>query len=152
MEKLSKTLIFWYYGAFLLAVASATLGYFCLERGWLVIAPQTDANIAIYTILILYVIISTPLILKFFSKKVEKLRALDDENEKLRRYACLAKIRLSIVGFGLITSMFFYYVLCETSLLWLGGIAAVALIFCKPTKAKIEQDLQKIDNETIENE
>lgn len=154
MEKLRKTLILWYYGAFVLAVAAATLGYFCVARQWFVVAPKTQANTMIYTFIILYVIVSTPLILKWFSRMVARLRAVPDADDRCRRYGRVAKVRLAVVTVGLVGSLFFYYVLCEQSLLWLAGIAAIALYFCKPTCAKVEQDLsdeatQSDDNQPV---
>ncbi|MGN0187801.1 MAG: hypothetical protein ACI392_08690 [Paludibacteraceae bacterium] len=152
MEKLRKTLILWYYGAFVLAVFAATLGYFCVTRQWFVVAPKTQANTMIYTFVILYVIVTTPLILKWFSRVVERLRAVPDVADKYRRYGRVAKVRLVVVMLGLLASLFFYYVLCEQSLLWLAGISAIALYFCKPTRAKVEQDLSDEQNQNIENQ
>ena len=152
MEKLRKTLIFWYYGAFVLAVAAATLGYFCVTRQWFVVDPKTPANVAVYTIIILYVIVSTPLILKWFSRMVARLHAVPDAADRCRRYGRVAKVRLAVVTVGLLASLFFYYVLCEQSLLWLAGISAIALYFCKPTRNKVEQDLSDVAMQNSDNQ
>lgn len=141
-----RKLNFWYYGAFAAAVLAATLGYFCLSRGWFVIARQTQANVAVYATLILYVLATTPLVLKFFGRFVARIRLVPDEGERQRRYARLVVARLAVVTLGLAASLFFYYVLQENSLLWLAGISAIALYFCKPTRAKVEQDLSPDDD------
>lgn len=141
---------FWYYGAFVAAVLAATLGYLCLSRGWFVIERQTQANVAVYTILILYVLATTPLVLKYFGRFAAKIRRLPDETERQRHYVRLVVARLAVVTFGLAASLFFYYVLQENSLLWLAGISAVALYFCKPTSAKVAQDLHPDDTEQSE--
>lgn len=138
---MTKRLLTIYYCTFVAAIVAATLGYFCLSRDWLVIEKGTAANTAIYSIVILYVICTTPLVLKFFRHFVAKIRRIADENVRRKRYICLVASRLAVVTLGLMASLFFYYVLRENSLLWLAGISAIALYFCKPTRDKIEQDL-----------
>lgn len=142
---MSKRLLIVYYSTFLVAVLAAMLGYFCLSRGWFVVEKGTNANTTIYSIIILYVICSTPLVLKFFGRLVAKIRQIPDEKLRQKRYNCLVVSRLAVVTLGLAASLLFYYVLQENSLLWLAGISAIALYFCKPTADKVAQDLA-VDN------
>ena len=145
---MKKRLLILYYCTFVLAVVAATLGYFCVKNGWLVIEKGTAANMAIYGVIILYVICSTPLVLKFFGRFAAKIRKIEDEKLRQKRYTCLVATRLGLVALGLVASLFFYYILTENSLLWLAGISAIALYFCKPTADKVDQDLEPDDEPT----
>lgn len=142
MKHLAKRLSWWYYAIFLKAILVATLGYFCVLNQWLMFQPEDSISVTIYSFIILYVITSTPLALKLFNNHVQKLVNITDTQEKLEHYERYAKIRLLVVTFGLLTALFFYYTLQQQALLWVAGISAIALYFCKPSLAKIEQDLQ----------
>lgn len=144
MKELTKKLNFWYYGAFVKAILVALLGYYCLKYNWLVMTPDAPASVHIYTIIILYVIITIPVALKLFSLYVKKLALITDETEKLARYKKYAQIRITVITLGLLFALFFYYTLQQDSLLWVGGISAISLYFCKPTLVKIENDLEPI--------
>lgn len=151
MKTIHKTLNIWYYSAFVLAILAATCGYFSADNQAINICQKSSLGVGIYSAIILYVIVSAPLALKFFSLAVEKNRAKDDEILRKKKYLRLAKIRLAIVTFGLISALFFAYILGETSLLWLAGISAIVLYLCKPTKAKIEADLATPEINQTEN-
>ena len=141
MKQLTKSLYFWYYAAAIKAVIMAALGYACVTQNWFVMAKDAPASVTIYSIIILYVIITTPAALKLFSVYVKKLALVTDETEKLARYKTYAKWRITIITIGLLAAIFFYYTLQQGSLLWVAGISAISLYFCKPTTEKIENDL-----------
>ena len=141
MKQLIKSLKFWYYSAALKAVITASLGYMCVYYNWFIMPKDTPASVAIYSIIILYVIITTPAALKLFSVYVKKLASITDETQKLARYKTYAKWRITVITIGLLAAIFFYYTLQQGSLLWVAGISAISLYFCKPTTEKIENDL-----------
>ena len=150
MKQLTKSLYFWYYAAAIKAVIMAALGYACVTQNWFVMAKDAPASVTIYSIIILYVIITTPAALKLFSVYVKKLASITDETEKLARYKTYAKWRMTIIAIGLLAAIFFYYTLQQGSLLWVAGISAISLYFCKPTAAKIETDLATTDDKPSE--
>ena len=141
MKQLTKSLYFWYYAAAIKAVIMAALGYACVTQNWFVMAKDAPASVTIYSIIILYVIITTPAALKLFSVYIKKLTLITDETEKLARYKTYAKWRITIITIGLLAAIFFYYTLQQGALLWVAGISAISLYFCKPTTKKIENDL-----------
>ncbi|HPW89977.1 MAG TPA: hypothetical protein PLJ40_00970 [Paludibacteraceae bacterium] len=141
MEQLSKYLYMWYYAAAIKAVVVAALGYTCVTQNWFIMAKDAPASITIYSVIILYVIITTPVALKLFSMHVSKLATVTEETDKLSRYKTYATWRITIIAIGLFAAIFFYYVLQQKALLWVAGISAIALYFCKPTPEKIENDL-----------
>ena len=144
MKELTKKLNLWYYATFIKAILVAVLGYQCVAQNWFTMAPEAPASVVIYTIIILYVIITIPAALKLFSVYVKKLALVTDETKKWRRYKIYAKIRMTVVTTGLLFALFFYYTLQQEALIWVAGISAIALYFCKPTLAKIENDLTPI--------
>jgi len=145
MKELTKKLNFWYYGAFVKAILVALLGYYCLTYNWFVMTPDAPASVVIYTVIIMYVIITIPAALKLFSVYVKKLTLITDETEKRARYKKYAQIRITVITLGLLFALFFYYTLQQGSLLWVAGISAISLYFCKPTLVKIENDLEPIE-------
>ena len=129
MKQLIKSLYFWYYAAAIKAVIMAALGYACVTQNWFVMAKDAPASVTIYSIIILYVIITTPAALKLFSVYVKKLTLITDETEKLARYKTYAKWRITIITIGLLAAIFFYYTLQQGALLWVAGISAISLYF-----------------------
>ena len=145
MKNLVKTLNLWYYCAFVKAILVALLGYYCVVEEWFMMPKESPTSVIIYTIIILYVIISIPAALKFFSVYVKKLTLVTDKTKKLARYKKYAQIRIAVVTIGLLFALFFYYTLQQPSLLWVAGISAISLYFCKPTRLKIENELATIE-------
>ena len=116
------------------------IGYYvCISRGWH-ITNETIAN-AVYTTILVYILISVPLSFGLFSSKLKKIRVLEDEDTKYREYTKFALIRLILMCVGLTVSIFFYYATQNMSLFWLAGMTAIAIIICKPTARRINNDL-----------
>jgi len=86
-------------------------------------------------------LIIIPLALKFFSTKVKKIAQIEDENEKFTKYLLLAKIRIVLFSIIVWSGIIAYYIINVQDYIYIAGIGAIVLIFCIPTKAKIETDL-----------
>jgi hypothetical protein len=87
-------------------------------------------------------LISIPLALGLFFKMTKKWSLIEDEKLKYNAYEKGAKLRLLVIGIGLLSSIIVFYILrSNISLIYCAGIGAIALLFCKPTESKIYSDL-----------
>lgn len=153
MKHPKHTLIPTYYIALLLAVIAAMAGY-RLSQNNIVIEAGHPAGSTLYTIVLLYVIISLPLSLKLFSVGVNRLKEIDDEEKRIRRYRIYGIARISAITLGLVLSILGFYLvkLPNMSFFWLAGISAIGLIFCKPTNSRIDTDMEKFTSDNNDNE
>jgi len=141
MNILQKKLIIFYYSASVLAVLFAIAGYFLHKNGFII---TNNSFIYVFkSILIVYMLITIPLSLKIFSNKVKKIAQIDDENEKFNKYLFLAKIRILLISIILWFGIIAFFIVDVIDFIYIAGIGAIVLIFCIPTKAKIENDLSK---------
>lgn len=143
MKKALRTLNLVYYITFLLAVVAAGIGYLLVRKYGISVNPLSDMGRNLSYIVILYVIISIPLSLWLFNKKVKQLKKQDDESGKLQKYTQYAVWRIVVMGLGLFLGVLFFYVLQERSLMFCAGMSAIGLVFCKPTEAKIITETEK---------
>lgn len=141
MKQLNRQLIIVYYSIYVAAILVVFLSYYVLKIGWQ-INPQSELGIYISQVFYLLLIISIPLTLATFNKKVKKWALLEDVNEKLRLYKKAAFIRLLIIGSGFLLGLIFYMSMRTNSMLFAAAISAVILLFCKPTEVKLITDLQ----------
>jgi hypothetical protein len=111
------------------------------------IDSKSTLGIALSEIVIFYMLLSIPLSLSIFYRMTKKWRLIEDEKLKFSKYQKGATLRLLVIGFGLIISIVVFYLLRDVSLIFCSGIAAIALIFCKPSEAKIIADLKLEETE-----
>lgn len=144
-NKIYKQLLFCYYIAFTLFFA---VFFICLNvvKSYSFDFPK-NLIIALQSVGIMYVMASIPFALWYFHRIVLKIKTIDD-NVKVRKYKNAALIRIFLIAFGVLLNVMLYCVLHDKSMFYCAVIAALAFIFCKPQKAKIEQDLfSNIENE-----
>jgi len=139
MKPLQKKLSIFYYSVFVLAVLFAVIGYFFNKNG-LIITNNIFIDV-FKSILIVYMLIIIPLSLKIFSTKVKKIAQMEDENEKFAKYLFLAKIRIAMISIIFLVGIIAFYIINAKDYFYVAGIGAIVLIFCLPTKAKMENDL-----------
>ncbi len=150
MKKIRTVLTLFYYGTMIAAVLVALLAYWLVIKNGFALDPASSMGLKISYAVMLYVIVSVPLSLGLFNKKVNKLKDLENKAEQERQYLQIGKWRMVCIGLGLLLGVFFFYLLQEQSLLFCAGIAAIALYFCKPTTGKIENDLAAEINSDID--
>lgn len=131
-----------YYGVFVVAIVAALIG-------WKVLAPQNievekGIRTAITSMAYLYLLVAIPFALWWFNKEVKKFRADDDKMTMYTKYMHLVCLRLGLVCIAFAVNILLFYLLHDYSFLYAGGIAAVALIFCKPKKEDIANDLNPV--------
>jgi len=130
-----------YYAIYSITILSTIVGYLLTSDSLQQISPKSQLSINLSSILIIYILISIPLSLYLFYKNVKKWKLLEDNMTKLDKYEKGSIYRLVAVGLGLIASIAIFFILRSVSIIYCAGIAAIALIFCKPTESKIISDL-----------
>lgn len=131
-----------YYVVLLMAVLAAMGGYYVsVVRGWGVV--DEGVSTVVYSVVLLYVLLSLPLSFWLFSVKMKGIRLMEDEGLRYGAYVRWAALRLVVIMVGLVASVFCYYLLRDMSLFWLAGICAIAVIVCKPTEGRIDADLNR---------
>jgi hypothetical protein len=147
MNKALKTLTMVYYGFYTSTLLISILGYLLTKDIETSISPKTPLGIAISSFVILYLLISIPLALAGFYRMLQKWKSIEDENSKMQKYTQGSIMRLSLIGSALIISVVsFFFMRTDISLIYCAGIAAIALIFTKPSLRKISAELD-LENE-----
>ncbi|NCA80333.1 MAG: hypothetical protein EOM76_09170 [Sphingobacteriia bacterium] len=148
-----KSVIFCYYAIYAIILIIVALGSYCTPKTPWINADATVIRV-IYSILVLYLLFSIPLTLKWFHNNIKKIKQLTDEQKKIERYTKDTYIVLAIISFGLLASLICFYLFKEQSYIYMAGIEIIALLFCKPTGKRMINDLlPEEDKETTsENE
>ncbi len=141
-SKLAKKLMWWYYGALVLAVVVATSMYLLISRGIIpTFEAQTLVGQIVQYIVIGWVIITVPGSLAYTKYVCSKIKKAD-EDIRFARYYSVARLRIILIGIGIALGIIGFYLLsANQSMIMCGAIAAIGLIFCKPNARKIELEL-----------
>lgn len=142
MTKIIKPLITLHYAAYILAILIASFGINFSKSIGFSIDPLSEIGIAISSVLIIVIIGSVPASLWLFHKKAQTLQTIEDVNQKVALWAKYARIRLVVLGLALNLGVLFFYVLqMNKSMLFCAGIAAIGMIFSKPSEIRLITDL-----------
>ncbi len=142
MTKIIKPLITLHYAAYILAILIASFGINFSKSIGFSIDPLSEIGIAISSVLIIVIIGSIPASLWLFHKKAQTLQTIEDVNQKVALWAKYARIRIVVLGLALNLGVLFFYVLqMNKSMLFCAGIAAIGMIFSKPSKIRLITDL-----------
>ena len=142
MERIVKKIYLAYYLIYTLTIIATIVGYFISQSSDTVFNAKSQLSINLSSFVILYIIVSIPVSLSLFHKNTKKWIAIEDMSLKLEKYTAGATWRIFAVGFGLVLSVVAFYIIRTPSMIFCAGIAAVALLFCKPTENKIKSDLK----------
>lgn len=137
MKKTLKTLSIIYYLFYLGALIVALLGYYLAGKMNMHIDEKSLTGITISSIFIIYLVVSIPVSLGVFHYFTKKWALLEDRQIKLKNYEKGAKIRIIAIGTSVLIGIFLFYLLNSKSMLFSALIAAIALIFCKPSEARL---------------
>jgi hypothetical protein len=146
MKKIIKQLTILYYAFYVLAIVLATIAYVVVDKNTAFVEPNTN-EMVITTVYILFLVCSIPLALKLFNIKVRKLSENESIDEKIEKYRMYSFWRLMVIGINMLIGIGFFYFLSSDSMLFCAGIAAIALVFCKPSERKMEVELDLDSNE-----
>ena len=131
-----------YYAFYVLAVALATIAFVVVGRDGNEFFEPHSAEAIVKTIYILFLICSIPVVLKLFNVKVKKLAEVNlPEEEKFAKYRNYSFWRLVVIGVNMLIGIALFYVLQLDQMLFCAAIAAIALVFCKPSEQKMETEL-----------
>jgi hypothetical protein len=125
-----------YYGVFIGAILIALLGFKVSQHSF--VFPEETVTV-ISTLSYLFLIISIPLILWLYNKKISNMTT--NATERVSFYGKWIKVRVFTIGAGLFLNIFLFYLFHSYSFLYAAGISAIALLFCKPNKNTIENEL-----------
>lgn len=151
MKRILKPLIALHYGAYFLAIIIASFGMKIISAlGWS-IDPLSSSGVSLSSILIVFIVGSVPLSLWLFHKQMLKLMENENLKSKIKIYSQLSTIRLLVLGAALNFGILFFYIFqMNKSLLFCAGIAAIGMVFSKPSELRLITDLQLTD-EDIDN-
>ena len=147
MESIVRRINIAYYLIYTLTILATFIGYLITMNSQNTVDVKSEFSITISSLVILYIIISIPGALALFHRSTKKWLEIEDDFSKLNKYATGATWRLLVIGFGLVFSVIAFYFIRTESMIFCAGIAAIALIFCKPTVSKISSDLKFDDTE-----
>ncbi|MBQ7697637.1 MAG: hypothetical protein IJT35_03545 [Paludibacteraceae bacterium] len=137
-----------YYGMMAGAVLTAALMYYLIMKDvFSPIDPMSGLGQVIQSIIIFLAVVSIPLGLYLFNRKCKKIRAIEDETERLQAYLKAGRWRIIVVSYSMLTGIAGYYLLGGyQSMIWIAAVAAIAWYFTKPTERKIELELLPDDD------
>ncbi|MFT3753482.1 MAG: hypothetical protein QM800_11625 [Paludibacter sp.] len=135
-----------YYLVYTTTILSTILGYYLTMNREAAPDLKSESTIAVSSLIILYILISIPAALALFHRNLKKWREIQDEFLKHKKYISGAKLRLLVVGTGLVASVVGHFMLYagtqNMSMIACAGIAAIALFFCKPLVNKVANELE----------
>ena len=146
MGKIITKITLIYYGIYTTTILLAVL-IFLNKNNQIFIESKSTLGITLTDIVILYMLVSIPLALGGFFRMTKKWRLIEDETLKFKAYQNGSIIRLLLIGVGLIGSIAVFYLIRNISIVYCAGIAAIALIFCKPNESKMISELKLDETE-----
>lgn len=146
MKKLLRTLQIVYYSILVAVIAVAALMWYYASLSS-PIEEFSTYDIVMQYVAIIFVIAGVPLSLYGFKVVLKKVKAIDDNKTKILQYQNISIVRMGIIAVSCMFALIVYFMLDGLqSMMWCAAIAAIALVFCKPTEGKIEADLSKDDD------
>ena len=147
-DQTNKMLLFLYYLIYFLMVVIALVFYFFYSKQDVSDFPdlQSGFSLALQYAVIGVTLAGVPGGLYLHKYCCEKLKTLEDENDKLKKYIMVSILRLVFVSLGLLLGIIAFFVLgAYKPMIYCAGISAIALVFCKPSLYKISVDLDLKD-------
>ncbi len=132
----------YYYLVFALGVLIAGIGYWLNTKFVIEIGKNTGTMISSFTMM--YLIISIPGALWYFSKKIKVIAEIEYYQQRLNQYLKWVKIRLILIGANFIINIALFYCMHTTSFLYAAAIGAIAMLFCKPSLQTIDKEINPI--------
>ena len=141
MERLVKQINKVYYLVYTATILALIIGYMATLNKDVAINPLSPTGTVLSSLLIIYMLVSIPASLALFYRYTLKLKKVEDEKLKLKKYENAAILRLIVVGISLVSSIVIFFLLRDISIIYCFAISAISLFFCKPNIAKIATEL-----------
>jgi hypothetical protein len=132
-----------YYGVMVSAIVIATACYFAITKEWIsLVSPMGEVGKGLQYAAYLMTIGLIPLALWWHKKNCKTLSTIEDQEQQGAAYEASARWRIVLIGLALNMDVLVYYLLgAYQPVLWAAGIAAIGLIFTKPTESKMYHEL-----------
>ena len=141
MERIVKKINNAYYMIYTLTILATIIGYIVIQNREAVDVKST-LSITLSSLVIIYIFISLPASIAIFHRSLKKWITIENEHQKLDKYAAGATWRILAVGLGLVMSVVAFYFIRTESMIICAFITAIGLLYCKPTVGKITSDLK----------
>ena len=148
MEKnIIKSLNLCYYGALILTLIAGTLAYFLIMKDFVQpIDPMSTLGQVLQYVIIFDALLTIPTGLYLCKRQCTKLAELADEEQKLASYKRAATLRIVLVSNTMVFGIAAFYLMgAYQSMLWITAVSAIGWYFTKPSKAKLQAELQPKD-------
>ncbi len=146
-KNIIKTLNLYYYGVLILTLISGTLAYFLIMKDFVQpIVPMSTLGQVLQYAVIFDALLTIPAGLYLCKRKCTKLAELADEEQKLMGYKRVATLRILLVSNTMVFGIAAFYLMgAYQSMLWITAVSAIGWYFTKPSKRKMELELQPKD-------
>ena len=136
---------------FVFAVGVALLGVLIGYIAAMYISEVSPSVVNVLkTIVILYVLISIPLSLSLFKRRLAKISTYGAHEDKIRGYINISRIRILFIIIGLLCAIILFFVCKLNDMLYLIGIELIILVLCIPTHNRVEQEMAVFMSENNE--
>ena len=115
------------------------IGYIISVSGFISVRPELSPYLK--TAIILFVLVSIPLDLKWFATRLRKIADYADYDRKVAAYIKCSRIRVLVILVGLISAIMFFFIRQMNDMLYLIGIEVIILLLCMPTKKRVEGEM-----------
>ncbi|MBR1785575.1 MAG: hypothetical protein IJ756_00200 [Paludibacteraceae bacterium] len=143
-ESTNKILQVMYYLIYITMIVVTIVFYYLFHKNDASEFPdlQSQFSLILQYIVIGFTLLGVPGGLYLHKYYCGKLKKITDEKEKLRRYFKVCGARMILVSLGLFFGVYAFFALgAYKPMIYCAAISAIALVFCKPTMAKLEIDL-----------
>ena len=123
----------------LLAMLLAICAGYALSQS-IKLDKNTEAGIAVQSVNIVWLLVSIPGILWLYRRQVERKRPADS-SRRLRNYRTWIILRYAVIAISLTGNAILFFLYVDKSFFLCGAIAVVALLFCRPDRVRIENEL-----------
>lgn len=154
-DQVTKQLTAIYYAMMGLTICAALLAYLMVTNDNAYIDPYTTLGQVIQYIIIFDALLTIPgglYLMKYMRPRLcamapDPLTATDEElSRQAQAYLQVATMRILLVGNSMVLGVAAFYIMgAYQSMIWVAGISAIAWIFTKPTRAKMDIELTPVD-------
>jgi hypothetical protein len=141
MGEVVKSLNVKYYFIYTFIILFTFIGYFLNYSNYIQISLH---DTYVRTLPIIVVVISAIFIVfgfSFFEIKKKSIARIEDKWMQSRTYIRFAGYRLYCIGACILIGIPVFYITMNSIILYSIGVAAIALLFCKPSENKVQNDL-----------
>lgn len=136
-----------YYLSFLVIALALVSGF--LVGKFTVMDRASETAIALQSFVFMLLMVSLPLVLWWFHRRCSKLGSFHSVEQRVVVYKRLILIRFIVVDLNIVLNAILFFLFADKSFFMCAAIAAIFLLFCRPSIGNIEKDLGLISNEEL---